>query len=123
MLPHQSLVFAGAEEIEGTLFGNGERTGNVDIVTLAMNLYSHGVDPQLDFSNLPEIREKYETFTRMKVGERQPYAGDLVFSAFQAHIRMQSQRAWHGEEKKKLDKWTVPYLPIDPKDVGRDIRG
>ena len=75
-------VLAGAEEIEGTLFGNGERTGNVDIVTLAMNLYSHGVDPQLDFSNLPEIREKYETFTRMKVGERQPYAGDLVFSAF-----------------------------------------
>lgn len=75
-------VLAGAEEIEGTLFGNGERTGNVDIVTLAMNLYSHGVDPQLDFSNLPEIREKYETFTRMKVGERQPYAGDLVFLLF-----------------------------------------
>lgn len=83
VLPHQSLVcLPGAEEIEGTLFGNGERTGNVDIVTLAMNLYSHGVDPQLDFSNLPEIREKYETFTRMKVGERQPYAGDLCFFCF-----------------------------------------
>ncbi len=73
-------MLAGAEEIEGTLFGNGERTGNVDVVTLAMNLYSHGVDPQLDFSNLRG--SKYETFTRMKVGERQPYAGDLVFLLF-----------------------------------------
>ena len=75
-------LLAGAEQIEGTLFGNGERTGNVDIVTLAMNMFSHGVDPQLDFSNMPEIRATYERLTRMHVHERQPYAGDLVFSAF-----------------------------------------
>ena len=112
-------VLAGAEEIEGTLFGNGERTGNVDIVTLAMNLYSHGVDPQLDFSNLPEISEKYETFTRMKVGERQPYAGDLVFSAFSGSHQDAISKGMAWREEKKLDKWTVPYLPIDPKDVGR----
>ena len=112
-------VLAGAEEIEGTLFGNGERTGNVDIVTLAMNLYSHGVDPQLDFSNMPEIREKYETFTRMKVGERQPYAGDLVFSAFSGSHQDAISKGMAWREEKKLDKWTVPYLPIDPKDVGR----
>ena len=112
-------VLAGAEEIEGTLFGNGERTGNVDIVTLAMNLYSHGVDPQLDFSSLPEIREKYETFTRMKVGERQPYAGDLVFSAFSGSHQDAISKGMAWREEKKLDKWTVPYLPIDPKDVGR----
>ena len=102
-------VLAGAEEIEGTLFGNGERTGNVDIVTLAMNLYSHGVDPQLDFSNLPEIREKYETFTRMKVGERQPYAGDLVFSAFSGSHQDAISKGMAWREEKKLDKWTVPY--------------
>ena len=79
----QNLVFlAGAERIEGTLFGNGERTGNVDIVTLAMNMYTHGVDPKLDFSNMPKIRANYEKFTRMHVYERQPYAGDLVFTAF-----------------------------------------
>ena len=112
-------VLAGAEEIAGTLVGNGERTGNVDIVTLAMNLYSHGVDPQLDFSNLPEIREKYETFTRMKVGERQPYAGDLVFSAFSGSHQDAISKGMAWREEKKLDKWTVPYLPIDPKDVGR----
>ena len=112
-------VLAGAEEIEGTLFGNGERTGNVDIVTLAMNLYSHGVDPQLDFSNLPEIREKYETYTRMKVGERQPYAGDLVFSAFSGSHQDAISKGMAWREEKHLDKWTVPYLPIDPMDVGR----
>ena len=112
-------VLAGAEEIEGTLFGNGERTGNVDIVTLAMNLYSHGVDPQLDFSNLPEIREKYETFTRMKVGERQPYAGDLVFSAFSGSHQDAISKGMACREEGKEEYWTVPYLPIDPKDVGR----
>ena len=84
-----------------------------------MNLYSHGVDPQLDFSNLPEIREKYETFTRMKVGERQPYAGDLVFSAFSGSHQDAISKGMAWREEKKLDKWTVPYLPIDPKDVGR----
>ena len=107
------------ERYHTSLLETQERTGNVDIVTLAMNLYSHGVDPQLDFSNLPEIREKYETFTRMKVGERQPYAGDLVFSAFSGSHQDAISKGMAWREEKKLDKWTVPYLPIDPKDVGR----
>jgi 2-isopropylmalate synthase len=112
-------MLAGAEQIEGTLFGNGERTGNVDIVTLAMNMFSHGVDPQLDFSNMPQIRETYERLTRMHVHERQPYAGDLVFSAFSGSHQDAIAKGMAWREEKKLDKWTVPYLPIDPKDVGR----
>jgi 2-isopropylmalate synthase len=112
-------MLAGAEQIEGTLFGNGERTGNVDIVTLAMNMFSHGVDPHLDFSNMPEIRETYERLTRMHVHERQPYAGDLVFSAFSGSHQDAIAKGMAWREEKKLDKWTVPYLPIDPKDVGR----
>ncbi len=112
-------ILAGADRIEGTLFGNGERTGNVDIVTLAMNLFSHGVDPELDFSDMPSIRAAYEKFTRMRVYERQPYAGDLVFTAFSGSHQdaIAKGMAWH--EEKETDKWTVPYLPIDPKDVGR----
>ncbi len=112
-------VLAGAEEIEGTLFGNGERTGNVDIVTLAMNLYSHGVDPQLDFSDIPHIRENYERFTKMRVNERQPYAGDLVFSAFSGSHQDAISKGMAWREEKHLKKWSVPYLPIDPTDVGR----
>ena len=112
-------VLAGAEQIEGTLFGNGERTGNVDIITLAMNLYSHGVDPELDFSNMPEIREKYERFTKMKVNERQPYAGDLVFSAFSGSHQDAISKGMAWREEKHTPIWSVPYLPIDPKDVGR----
>lgn len=112
-------ILAGADRIEGTLFGNGERTGNVDIVTLAMNLFSHGVDPELDFSDMPSIRAAYEKFTRMHVYERQPYAGDLVFTAFSGSHQdaIAKGMAWH--EEKETDKWTVPYLPIDPKDVSR----
>lgn len=112
-------VLAGAEQIEGTLFGNGERTGNVDIITLAMNLYSHGVDPELDFSNMPVIREKYERFTKMKVNERQPYAGDLVFSAFSGSHQDAISKGMAWREEKNTPIWSVPYLPIDPKDVGR----
>ena len=112
-------VLAGAEQIEGTLFGNGERTGNVDIITLAMNLYSHGVDPELDFSNMPVIREKYERFTKMKVNERQPYAGDLVFSAFSGSHQDAISKGMAWREEKHTPIWSVPYLPIDPKDVGR----
>ncbi len=112
-------MLAGAEQIEGTLFGNGERTGNVDIVTLAMNMFSHGVDPELDFSNIPEIRATYERLTRMHVHERQPYAGDLVFSAFSGSHQDAIAKGMAWREEKQLDKWTVPYLPIDPKDVGR----
>ncbi len=112
-------VLAGAERIEGTLFGNGERTGNVDIVTLAMNMFSHGVDPELDFSNLPHIREVYERLTRMHVYERSPYAGDLVFTAFSGSHQDAIAKGMNWREDKQCDKWTVPYLPIDPEDVGR----
>lgn len=112
-------ILAGAERIEGTLFGNGERTGNVDIVTLAMNMFSHGVDPKLDFSNMPLIRKNYETFTRMHVYERQPYAGDLVFTAFSGSHQDAIAKGMQWREDKHLKTWSVPYLPVDPKDVGR----
>ena len=112
-------VLAGADRIEGTLFGNGERTGNVDIVTLAMNLYSHGVDPELDFSDMPKLRSTYEKFTGMHVHERQPYAGDLVFSAFSGSHQDAIAKGMSYRETKNSEMWTVPYLPIDPKDVGR----
>ena len=112
-------LLAGADRIEGTLFGNGERTGNVDIITLAMNMYSYGVDPQLEFSNMPEIRERYERLTRMRVYERQPYAGDLVFSAFSGSHQDAIAKGMSWRDEKKCDSWTVPYLPIDPVDVGR----
>ncbi len=112
-------VLAGADRIEGTLFGNGERTGNVDIVTLAMNLFSHGVDPKLDFSDMPKISEAYERLTRMRVSDRQPYGGNLVFTAFSgshqdAIAKGMAYRKEHGDQK-----WNLPYLPIDPVDVGR----
>ena len=112
-------ILAGADRIEGTLFGNGERTGNVDIITLGMNMYSHGVDPGLDFSNMSEIRETYERLTRMHVYERQPYGGDLVFTAFSGSHQDAIAKGMNWREEKSCDKWTVPYLPIDPQDVGR----
>ena len=101
------------------MFGNGERTGNVDIVTLALNMYSHGVDPGLDFSDMKRIRETYERLTRMHVYERQPYAGDLVFTAFSGSHQDAIAKGMAWREDKRRDKWTVPYLPIDPQDVGR----
>lgn len=113
-------ILAGADRIEGTLFGNGERTGNVDIITVAMNMYSHGVDPMLDFSNMPEISKKYERLTRMRVYERQPYAGELVFTAFSGSHQDAIAKGMKWREEREEAKWTVPYLPIDPKDVGRD---
>ncbi len=112
-------ILAGAERIEGTLFGNGERTGNVDIITLAMNMYSHGVDPGLDFSNMNEICEAYQRLTRMEVSPRQPYAGELVFTAFSGSHQDAIAKGMTWREEYKDDKWAVPYLPIDPKDVGR----
>lgn len=112
-------ILAGADRIEGTLFGNGERTGNVDIVTLAMNMYAHGVDPELDFSNMPEIADTYEKLTRMNIHMRQPYAGQLVFTAFSGSHQDAISKGFAFREEKKLNKWSVPYLPIDPKDVGR----
>ncbi len=112
-------ILAGADRIEGTLFGNGERTGNVDIITLGMNMYSHGIDPGLDFSNMSEIRETYERLTRMHVYERQPYGGDLVFTAFSGSHQDAIAKGMNWREERSCDKWTVPYLPIDPQDVGR----
>ena len=113
-------ILAGADRIEGTLFGNGERTGNVDIITLAMNMYSHGVDPKLDFSNMSEICKRYEEYTRMEVSKRQPYAGELVFTAFSGSHQDAIAKGMKWRQEKQCDKWTVPYLPIDPKDVGRE---
>lgn len=112
-------LLAGADRIEGTLFGNGERTGNVDIITLAMNLYAYGIEPELDFSNMPAIREKYERLTQMTVDARHPYAGDLVFTAFSGSHQDAISKGMAWREEKNCDKWTVPYLPIDPADVGR----
>ena len=112
-------ILAGADKIEGTLFGNGERTGNVDIITLAMNMFSQGVNPNLDFSNMSEICEVYERVTRMKVSPRQPYAGDLVFTAFSGSHQDAIAKGMAWREEHDCKTWTVPYLPIDPQDVGR----
>ena len=112
-------ILAGADRIEGTLFGNGERTGNVDIITLAMNMLSHGVDPKLEFGNMPEIVKLYERVTRMNVGPRQPYAGDLVFTAFSGSHQDAISKGMACKAKDPEGKWNVPYLPIDPVDVGR----
>ena len=114
-------VLAGADRVEGTLFGNGERTGNVDLVTVAMNMFCHGVEPGLDFSHIAKIRETYEILTGMKVHERTPYAGDLVFTAFSgSHQDAISKGMGWREEGKSGERWDVPYLPIDPADVGRE---
>lgn len=112
-------LLAGADRVEGTLFGNGERTGNVDIITLAMNMYSHGVDPRLNFSDMPYLVEQYEKCTRMQVYERAPYAGALVFAAFSGSHQDAIAKGMKYRHKNKLHEWTVPYIPIDPKDIGR----
>ena len=111
-------LLAGGDRIEGTLFGNGERTGNVDIVTLALNMYSQGIDPRLDLSDLPALVEVYEKVTRMRVYERQPYSGKLVFAAFSGSHQDAIAKGMKFRENKDIH-WTVPYLPIDPTDVGR----
>ena len=112
-------ILAGADRIEGTLFGNGERTGNVDIVTLAMNMYSHGVDPKLDLSDMPRLVETYERCTRMHVYERSPYAGALVFAAFSGSHQDAIAKGMKYRNKKRLHEWSVPYIPIDPHDISR----
>lgn len=112
-------LLAGGDRIEGTLFGNGERTGNVDIITLALNLYSQGIDPGLDFSDLPAITETYERVTGMKVYDRQPYSGKLVFAAFSGSHQDAIAKGMKWREQKNGGVWNVPYLPIDPSDVGR----
>ena len=112
-------LLAGADRVEGTLFGNGERTGNVDIITLAMNMYSHGVDPKLDFSNMNALVETYERCTRMHVYERAPYAGALVFAAFSGSHQDAIAKGMKYRSKNNLHEWNVTYIPIDPKDIGR----
>ncbi|MGM9683656.1 MAG: 2-isopropylmalate synthase [Eubacteriales bacterium] len=113
-------LLAGGDRIEGTLFGNGERTGNVDIVTLALNMYSQGIDPGLDFSDLPSITRLYERVTRMQVYDRTPYAGKLVFAAFSGSHQDAIAKGMRWREEHTCRYWTVPYLPIDPQDVGRE---
>ena len=112
-------MLAGAERIEATLFGNGERTGNVDMITLAMNMYTQGVDPGLDFSDINRIRTVYERCTKMKVGERQPYAGELVFTAFSGSHQDAINKGVQYRKENRSRLWEIPYLPIDPADVGR----
>lgn len=113
-------LLAGADRIEGTLFGNGERTGNVDIVTLALNMFSQGVDPELNFEDMPSVVAEYEKVTNMHVYERQPYAGQLVFAAFSGSHQDAIAKGMKWREEKNCEHWTVPYLPIDPHDVGRE---
>ncbi len=112
-------LLAGAERVEGTLFGNGERTGNLDIVTMGLNMYTQGVDPELDFSNLPKYKEIYERCTNMKINERQPYIGELVFTAFSGSHQDAINKGMKYMKEADSDYWEVPYLPIDPADVGR----
>lgn len=116
-------MLAGAQRVEGTLFGNGERTGNVDIVTLALNMFSHGVDPKLNFENIPTIISKYEKLTRMKVHERHPYGGELVFTAFSGSHQDAIAKGMKWREEEGRQYWTVPYLLIDPMDIGREYEG
>lgn len=113
-------LMAGADRVEGTLFGNGERTGNVDMVTLALNMWTQGVDPKLDFHNINHVKEVYERTTHMKVPPRQPYAGELVFTAFSGSHQDAINKGKIYMEESHSDMWEVPYLPIDPADVGRE---
>ena len=112
-------LLAGAERVEGTLFGNGERTGNLDIVTMGLNMYTQGVDPGLDFSRLPALKEMYERCTKMRVPERQPYAGELVFTAFSGSHQDAINKGMQYMRDSGTEYWEIPYLPIDPADVGR----
>ena len=115
----EMAMLAGADRVEGTLFGNGERTGNADIVTIGMNMYALGVDPGLDFSNMPKLVETYERVTRMHVHPRQPYAGQLVFAAFSGSHQDAIAKGMHFRKENNEQYWTCPYLYIDPHDVGR----
>ena len=112
-------LLAGAQRVEGTLFGNGERTGNVDLVTLALNLYSHGIDPKLDFSDMPQLIEVFEKCTRMRVHDRSPYAGDLVFAAFSGSHQDAIAKGMRYRDENQDKHWSVPYIPIDPRDINR----
>lgn len=112
-------LLAGADRIEGTLFGNGERTGNVDIITLAMNMYMQGVNPELNLSDMPHLAEVFERLTQMKIDDRHPWCGKLVFAAFSGSHQDAISKGMHYRIENDPNKWTVPYLPINPEDVGR----
>ena len=112
-------LLAGADRIEGTLFGNGERTGNVDIVTVALNMYTHGVNPELDFTQMNDIKRTYEECTKMEVDPRSPYAGQLVFTAFSGSHQDAINKGMHKYHERHQKQWEVPYLPIDPADLNR----
>jgi 2-isopropylmalate synthase len=113
-------LMAGADRVEGTLFGNGERTGNVDVVTMALNLFTQGIDPELDVSDVNRIREVAEYCTQLPVHQRHPYVGELVYTAFSGSHQDAIKKGFEAQEKRNDPVFQVPYLPIDPKDVGRD---
>lgn len=113
-------ILAGAQRVEGTLFGNGERTGNVDLITVAMNMYSQGVDPELNFSNMNQICDTYKRLTKMSISERHPYSGSLVFTAFSGSHQDAISKGMKYREREKMQKWDVPYIPVDPSDLGRN---
>ena len=116
-------ILAGAERVEGTLFGNGERTGNVDLVTVALNMFTQGIDPQLDLRNIPKIAEIVEQCTEMSLHPRHPYAGDLVFTAFSGSHQDAIRKGMHALEESRQGVWEVPYIPVDPSDIGREFQG
>jgi 2-isopropylmalate synthase len=113
-------LMAGADRVEGCLFGNGERTGNVDLITLGLNLYTQGIDPRLDFSNMDEIVQTVEYCNQLPVPARHPYAGELVFTAFSGSHQDAIKKGFEAQAQRNDDFWNVPYLPIDPRDIGRD---
>ena len=113
-------LLAGADRVEGTLFGNGERTGNMDVVTMGLNMFTQGVDPELDFTHLPKLREIYERCTNMKIDPRQPYIGELVFTAFSGSHQDAINKGMKYMRDSGTELWEIPYLPIDPADVGRE---
>lgn len=113
-------ILAGAQRVEGTLFGNGERTGNVDLITVAMNMYSQGVNPELNFSNMNQICDTYKRLTKMSISERQPYSGSLVFTAFSGSHQDAISKGMKYRAKEKTEMWDVPYIPVDPSDIGRN---
>ena len=110
---------AGADRVEGTLFGNGERTGNVDIINVAMNMFSQGIDPELDISNINELRRTAEYCNQLPVHPRHPYVGDLVYTAFSGSHQDAIKKGFEAMEKSGSELFEVPYIPIDPEDVGR----
>ena len=116
-------ILAGADRIEGTLFGNGERTGNVDVITLCMNMFTHGVDPEIDLSDIPSLIEMYERVTGMKVYERSPYTGKLVFAAFSGSHQDAIAKGMKFRKEQGDGMWTCPYLPLNPEDIGRKYDG